>query len=101
MEDLLVGGVRRGSNLELGLISVLTKAGPDVFDMANNDIGALALEISVLSTPDGTNVRGDASVDDDIFLTCVAIHVQPTEDKETVTKVQFTRQATELIMKSR
>lgn len=89
MEDLLVGGVCRSADLNLFLVSFLSKVGSDVLYMPNDHVGALALVIRVLPAANGADVRGDTSVDDDVFLARVTIDIKAAEYEEAVTKMQL------------
>lgn len=69
MEDLFISSVGRRSNLDLGLVPRLAETGANVLDMSNNDISALALEVSILAATDRAYVGGDSGVYDDVLFT--------------------------------
>lgn len=75
MEDLFVSSVGRCSNLDLGFVPRLAETRANVLDMSNNDISALALEVSILAAPYGAYMGGDSGVYDDVLFTRVAINV--------------------------
>jgi hypothetical protein len=75
MEDLLISGVGRRSNLDLGLIPRLAEARANVLDMSDDDIGALALKVSILAATYGAYMGGDSGVYDDVLFTGVAVNI--------------------------
>lgn len=95
MEDLLVGSISWST--DLNVLAVL-KSRPDILDMSYNDIRPLAVQISVLTAPDGANVRGYTSVDDDVLLPCILIDIQTTKNKEAVAKMQLLGETAQLSM---
>jgi hypothetical protein len=101
MENLLVGRISRSTNLKLSLVPALPESSPDILYMPYHDIGTLAVQIGVLSTTDGADVRGYTGIDNDVLLACIAIDVHATKNEETVTKMQLTGKTAQLSMQCR
>lgn len=86
MEDLLVGSVRGAAD-----DTVVLRPG-QVFDVAQNHVRFLAVELVVLPPALGSDVRGDARVDDDVLFAGVLVHSQTADHEESVAVVQLRRQ---------
>jgi hypothetical protein len=99
MEDLLVSRISWSTDLELTLVLAFSR--PDILDMSYNNIRTLAVQISVLTAEDGANVRGYASVDQNILLACVLIDIQTAKNKKAVAMVQLVGETTQLSMQIR
>lgn len=75
VENLFVCRVRGRTSLDLARILTFFEISPNVFDVAHEHVGALVIQVCVLTTTDRANVRGDAHVDDDVLFGNVAIDV--------------------------
>jgi hypothetical protein len=95
MEDLLVSRISWSTDFN---VLALPKSRPDILDMSYNDIRTLAVQISVLTSPDGANVRGYTCVDNDILLACILVDIQTTKNKEAVAIMQLVRETAQLSM---
>jgi hypothetical protein len=95
MEDLLVSGISWSSDFD---VFAFPKSRPDILDMSYNDIRTFTVQISVLTAPDGANVRGYTCVDNDILLACIPIDIQTTKHKEAVAMVQLVGETAQLGM---
>jgi hypothetical protein len=95
MEDLLVSRISWSTDFK---VLSLPKSRPDILDVSYNDIRTLAVQISVLTAPDGPDMRGYTSVDEDILLACILIDIQTTKNKEAVAKVKLVGETAQLSM---
>lgn len=78
VENLLVGRVRRRSNLmRVNLLA-------EVLDVRENDISWLPVVLVILAATDGGDVRCNAGVDYDVLLASVLIDWYALDDFETV-----------------
>jgi hypothetical protein len=89
MENLLISRICWSTNFNLTFVCALPKSRSDIFDITQNDICTLAVQISVLTAPNRTNMRGYTSVDKDIFLARVLVDIQTAKNKEAVAKMQL------------
>ena len=81
VKDLLISGVRRGTNLlRVDLVA-------QIFDMRKYDIGGLAVDLVVLTTSDWRNVRSNASVNNNVFLTGVVVDGHTAHNFESVAEM--------------
>ena len=58
-----------------------------VLDVRQSDIGLLALELVVLPSTHGRDMRRDAGIYDDVLLACMIVYVQPAQHEEAVAAV--------------
>lgn len=83
MKDLLISSVRRSTNLvRINLVA-------QIFDVRKYNIGRLAVDLMVLATSDGRNVRSNSSINNDVFLTSVIVDGDTANDFESVAEVYF------------
>ncbi|KAI6772924.1 hypothetical protein HG530_003882 [Fusarium avenaceum] len=83
VKDLSVGGISRTANHTVLL------SGAEVLDVAEDNVGGVAVEFTVLTTPLPRDVCGDANVDGDVLFARVLVHVYPADDEESVAFVEF------------
>lgn len=78
MEDLLVGSIGRTADG-----AIILRPG-QIFDMAEDHISLLTVILVVLPAALSSNVRGNARVDDDVFLPGVVVDTQAANHEEPV-----------------
>jgi hypothetical protein len=83
VEDLSVGGISRAADYAILL------SGTEVLDVAEDDVGGVAVKFTVLATPLPRDVGGDTNVDGDVVLAGVLVYVYAADDEESVAFVEF------------
>jgi hypothetical protein len=82
---LLVGRVRRAPDNAVRIRAA------EILDVREDDVCRRAIELVVLTAALGGDVRGDARVDDDVFLSGVLFNLDAADDEEAVAAVQLVR----------
>lgn len=92
MEDLLVSSVCRSTD------PVSVDGIGEVFDVVHHDVCWLAIVLIVLSASHGSNVGGQAGVNDDIVFSAVFGDWKASDHSEAVAIVKFMRDLAQLGM---
>lgn len=85
MKYLLLRGVRRRSN------AVHIDLARQVLDVGEDNISRLTVKSMILSSSNGSDMRCDSGIDDDILLPCVFLDRDPSQDLEAVPIVNLIR----------
>jgi hypothetical protein len=83
VENLSVGGISRTADYTVLL------SGAEVLDVAEDDVGGVTVEFTVLATPLPRDVCGDANVDGDVLFAGVLVYVYAADNEESVALVEF------------
>lgn len=94
MKHLLISSVSRTTNR-----SVLCRA--QVFDVGQNDISRLTVELVVLATKLRCDVCRNTSINDQIVLASMLINAKTTDYKEAMAVMELIRKASQLCMQCR